>query len=241
MSNGTLLVEKGARRVERNELAKVETPDPTSTWHPLSHSHVVDVVQSNLLNMGFTVKGEEYALAKDDAQLFGTLDLESPIVEGVSLSVGIANSTDKSISAKFCAGERVLVCSNLAFFSEVQIAAKHSVNVERRLNERVLTAVASLRPYCTAAQARIEQLQHRTLQRNEADSIILRAFEKKVVKARSLPKLIAEWRKPSHEEFETRTAWSLFNCYTEVLKDRQRQQPLAAAQETMAFQKLLCS
>lgn len=191
--------------------------------------------------MGFIVMGEEYALAKEGAQLFGTLDIMSTIVEGVRLAVGIANSTDKSISAKFCAGERVLVCSNLAFHSEIQIAAKHSTNVEKRLNERVLMAVASLRPYCTAAQARIEQMRGRILDRNEADSIILRAFEKRIVKARSLPKLIEEWREPSHEVFETRTAWSLFNCYTEILKDRQREQPFSAAQETMAFQHLLCS
>jgi hypothetical protein len=30
--------------------------------------------------------------------------------------------------------------------------------------------------------------------------------------------LLKEWREPSHEEFNGRNAWSLFNSYTEVLK-----------------------
>jgi hypothetical protein len=34
-----------------------------------------------------------------------------------------------------------------------------------------------------------------------------------------MPKVLADWRKPRHEEFEPRTAWSLFNCFTETLKD----------------------
>jgi hypothetical protein len=56
-----------------------------------------------------------------------------------------------------------------------------------------------------------------------------------------LPKLITEYREPSYEEFETRTTRSLFNAFTHVLKDRQKQQPIAAAAETMEFQRLLCS
>jgi hypothetical protein len=35
------------------------------------------------------------------------------------------------------------------------------------------------------------------------------------------------------------TAWSLVNCYTTVLKERQRAQPVQAAMETVAFQEML--
>ena len=34
-----------------------------------------------------------------------------------------------------------------------------------------------------------------------------------------MPKVLADWRKPRHEAFEPRTAWSLFNCFTETMKD----------------------
>jgi hypothetical protein len=30
--------------------------------------------------------------------------------------------------------------------------------------------------------------------------------------------VLKEWRQPSHAEFEPRTAWSLFNAFTETLK-----------------------
>jgi hypothetical protein len=40
-----------------------------------------------------------------------------------------------------------------------------------------------------------------------------------VVPASRLPKVIEAWEEPRHEEFKSRTAWSLFNAFTEVQKD----------------------
>jgi hypothetical protein len=36
--------------------------------------------------------------------------------------------------------------------------------------------------------------------------------------ASRLPKVIEAWEEPRHEEFAPRTAWSLFNAFTEVQK-----------------------
>ena len=33
-----------------------------------------------------------------------------------------------------------------------------------------------------------------------------------------VPKVLTDWRTPRHEAFEPRTAWSLFNCFTEIMK-----------------------
>ena len=39
-----------------------------------------------------------------------------------------------------------------------------------------------------------------------------------VLPASRLPKVIEAWEAPHHEEFAPRTAWSLFNAFTEVAK-----------------------
>jgi hypothetical protein len=33
-----------------------------------------------------------------------------------------------------------------------------------------------------------------------------------------IPDVLREWREPKHKEFEERTVWSLFNSFTEALK-----------------------
>ncbi len=36
---------------------------------------------------------------------------------------------------------------------------------------------------------------------------------------RLIPAVLHEWREPRHEEFERRNVWSLFNSFTEDLKE----------------------
>lgn len=234
-----LMLHSGARRVERQELDSVEPPPATATWFPLKHSVVLDRVLGTLESSGYQITKQQFALSADKHRFFGTLDLASPIADGITLSVGIRNSNDKSFPIGFMAGDRVFCCDNLAFSAETVIARKHTRFGERRFNDALSRAITGLRQYTGVAQKRIEALQHFDLSEDAANSYLLQAAEKGVVGWRLLPQVINEWRQPSHEEFKPRTAWSLFNAFTEVLKERQTKQPARAAYETIQLQKLL--
>ena len=47
---------------------------------------------------------------------------------------------------------------------------------------------------------------------------MVEAVKANVLPASRLPKVIEAWEEPRHEEFAPRTAWSLFNAFTEVQK-----------------------
>ncbi len=68
---------------------------------------------------------------------------------------------------------------------------------------------------------------------------MLRAYESDIVSHRLLPRVIAEWRKPSFEEFQVRTLWSLFNAFTTALADRQRSNPHQFSALTIKLSDLL--
>ena len=77
------------------------------------------------------------------------------------------------------------------------------------------------------------------LRLERADLILLQAWRNGHIGTRMLPAIVDEWENPSYEEFEERTAWSLLNCYTEMMKDRQSARPYDAAAETIGFQRYL--
>ncbi len=236
----SLMLENDAATTSRNDLALIPTPEATETWQPIPHSDVVDVAESTLNRHGFEIIDSAFGIKGDDgAQMFATLDLQSKINAEVRVAVGLANSTDKTLSAKFCAGERVLVCSNLCFGGEVDIAAKHTLNGREMFETRIDAAVAGLEPFIMASTQRIARLSGRIIDRDEANSIMLRAFESGLISSRQLMPLVNEWRNPKHEDFEPRTLWSLQNAYTEIMKPRQASQPAKAARESMAFQRFL--
>jgi hypothetical protein len=113
MSRSTLALHRGAREVTRPELDAVAAPPATATWFPVSHGRVIDTAARALDAAGFEVTRTHLALARDNARFFGTLDLRTPLAAGVSLAVGVRNSTDKSLPIAFCAGSRTFVCDNL--------------------------------------------------------------------------------------------------------------------------------
>lgn len=47
---------------------------------------------------------------------------------------------------------------------------------------------------------------------------MVEAIRANVLAASRLPKVIEAWEEPRHEEFTPRTAWSLFNAFTEIAK-----------------------
>ena len=124
--SGTLVTHCGARDVSRNELIGMDAPPCTDTWHPIEHNDVLRTVETTLERAGFGFKTTSLAVSHGDKRFFGVHDLRSPVVDGVSLSVGIRNSNDKTFTIGFCVGNRTLVCDNLAFSSEIVISKRHT-------------------------------------------------------------------------------------------------------------------
>lgn len=240
MVSSTLMNHCGARQVNAAELATIEPPAPTKTWYPLSHRTVLDSVCATLEGAGFAIVRSRLSVSHGDARFFGTLDLATSISDGVSLAVGIRNSNDQSFPIGFCCGQRVFVCDNLAFTSEIIVSKKHTRFGQERYLEGLSSAVGSLDQYRHSAAAWIVRMQQQFLTDDAANSLLLQAYERKIVGLRLLPQVIEEWRRPSREEYQPRTAYSMLNCFTEVLgRERQSRFPAESALATMRLAKLL--
>ncbi len=85
-----------------------------------------------------TITREAYATSgKDDARLFGVLDLLIPdvAIPDFGMSLGIRGSNDRSLAIQATAGARVFVCDNLAFSGDsgtVVLKKKHASGLDLR-------------------------------------------------------------------------------------------------------------
>lgn len=239
MSQSQLVLHCGAREVSREDLTKVPTPAATATWYPVPHAAVIETVELSLTASGFEVRKARFGLSRNDARMFGTLDLATPLVSEVTLAVGVRNSLDKSFPLGFCAGSRVFCCDNLAFRSELLVKRKHTRFGQERFTEAIAQAVQSLGQFRLAEAERIRRFQLAEIDDTRAESLLLRGFERGIVSHRLLPRVIQEWRKPQFEEFQDRTLWSLFNAFTTVLGEVARSNPQRFCSLTMALQGLI--
>jgi len=159
---------------------------------------------------------------------------------GVTLAVGIRNSTDKSLPIGFVAGHHVMVCANLAFRSEILVVRKHTKNGELRFAEAMAKAIKQLSQFKEEETQRVQRFQNTLLLPERRDSIILQAFEEGIVSSRQLPAVIHQAKRPELDYgADTASAWTLLQAFTWVLADVLKAKPQRFAAATMRLQHLL--
>lgn len=215
-----LLLHCGAETVTREQLAEVPTPRPTDTWFPLAHRDLVTEVECQLLCSGFNILSAVHSLSHQGARYFGVVQVGLPDREPTDYAwvVGLRNSHDKTYPAGLVAGTQVFVCDNLAFTGEVRLSRKHTRHASRDLRHLTARAVGKLGDRFRLLDRRFAAYRDEPMADWAAHDIVVRASDCRAITPSQIPHVLREWRRPRHPEFEPRTAWSLFNAFTEVQK-----------------------
>src|SRR5262245_28489376 len=206
--NTSTLISYG-RKISRDELALIPTPEATRTHQPVPHDEIVQALIETLSFRHIGVLKDEYAVSSNGMKMFGVLDLESGF-EGCRFSIGIRNSHDKSFRLAVTVGVRVLVCDNMAFSGEfTPVLAKHSKNFS--LQDSLCLGVDRMQRNFEPMKKQVEQWRESQIPDVTAKLIIYRAFvEGELDVSTSLMALVhRNYFQPIYEEFTARSFWSL--------------------------------
>ncbi|MEO8501810.1 MAG: DUF932 domain-containing protein [Vicinamibacteria bacterium] len=231
-----LMLHQGGWSATRADLAAVPVPDPTDSYHPVPYQRFVEEVELHVPRFGLTIERQDFALARDGAQMFGVLTCRNGVAEnGFCLAIGLRNSYDRSLSVGLVAGTRVFCCDNLAFSGEITMNRKHTMHVFRDLPDLIYRMLGGVSVMKTRIAEEIGLLQARPVTTRDAHHMMVQAVREGVLPSSQLPKVIAAWERPRYEEFHSRTGWSLYNAFTEVLKSRS---PRAQMENTLRLTSL---
>jgi len=215
-----LILHCGANIADRRDVEKVNTPRSTETWTPIPHIALINQVEKALKANRLNIGDFAHSLTKDGMRYFGLIE----IINGENHDdycwvLGLRNSHDKSYPAGVVCGSSVFVCDNLSFSGEVKLARKHTRHIVRDLPSLVTSGIGRLMDKWHDQSTRFTAYKHRAIDDTQAHDIIIRATDVGVCSNRLIPGVLHQWREPSHKEFTPRTVWSLFNGFTEALKE----------------------
>jgi hypothetical protein len=240
VAHAQLTLHCGAREVTPEQLALVPCPAPEGRWRPVPHGTVLTYATHALTDAGYEIEKMQLGLSRGDARFFGVLTLRTSLVHGTSLAVGIRSSTDKSLSLGFAYGARTFVCDNLAFRADRVIAKKHTTFGPERYREAICRAVGELSEFRRMEADRICRMQQAVIADHYAEAMLLRLYQDEaLLSPRSLPLALKQWREPSFEGFEEKTAWRLFSACTYALSSRAKSNPGAHLSATLRLGSLL--
>jgi hypothetical protein len=217
------------------------TPEPThrgdkcqKMYYPIPHSKLYDTVRENLDACGYNVVEEAHALSREGARYFGLLKLEprrlstfnkitpEDCPDGHSLVVGIRNGHE-GVAAALAVGSVVWLCDNLAFSSnEIRVTRAHTRYIMRDLPGLVYRALGMLGDHRRLQAQRYGCYQQQPLATQEGKALILDAMLAGAINTQRVPEVLQHWLEPKHEVFRARSAWSLYNAFTEALKPRSK-------------------
>ena len=219
MKSCNLILHCGGAAVQRTDLANVRTPLATRSWSPIPHLRLIEQVERALFAAHLSIVNQAHALSHDGDRYFGLIQVETQQNSGdYALVLGLRNSHDKRFPAGLVAGAQVFVCDNLSFHGEVELSRKHTRFINRDLPILTERAIGQLQEKWHGQEQRISRYQAETIDDRDAHDLMVRAVDVGVCPVTVLPKVVHEWREPSHDVFKQRTVWSLFNGFTEALK-----------------------
>jgi hypothetical protein len=217
-----LLLHCGGHLATRDEVETTLTPSPTDTWQPIPHIELIERVEEALELNKLEIGKVAHALSHGGARYFGLMEIRSPelTADDYAYVLGVRNSHDKLFPAGLVIGASVTVCDNLSFISAsgIRVTRKHTRFIRRDLVTLVQGSIGKLMTAWHEQDQRIERYKEHELSDEQVHDLAIRSVDVNVLPNRKLPQVLHEWREPRYEEFRPRTAWSLFNGYTEVLK-----------------------
>jgi len=221
MKSLNLCLHAGGSEVAFADLMNVRTPSATDTWHPIPHHDLVNRVRVGLNNANLEIVKETHALAKEGNRYFGIFQIAKQGMQAsdYSLVMGLRNSHDKTFPAGITAGSGVFVCDNLAFSGEVKLARKHTINLNRDLPGKISEGIGRLGQLWVNNERRFDAYKNTRLDDSkDVHDLLIRAIDCEACTVTQVKHILDEYRKPSHEEFQTPSVWRLFNAFTEKYK-----------------------
>lgn len=213
-------------------------------WVGLKHGDLVDAVLAECKVRGWKVTDRKFALSNDLYDMAAAFSLTVPdlaVPGGQILGLGVLTSNARRRALKLVVGSTVKVCSNGMCTGDILIDRLHTVGMDvikdelKAAMDEYLIKAALIREITEgymASEMTDQEVSHVLIQ---AASATLRT-RTNVLPVTSIPDVWREWKEPRFKEFEPRTAWSLLNAFTYVVK---RTPPLLQMDRIEQFRNLL--
>lgn len=229
--NSQLVLHRGGWVATKADLASASIPEFTDSYVPVPYLRFVEEVELHVPRFGLTITEEQFALAREGRQMFAVLSCTNGgTTKGYALAIGLRSSYDRSLAVSMTSGVKLFICDNLAFSGEVAMHRKHTANVFRDLPDLIYQMLSRVSVMRERQDAEMDAMKGRELSAPEAHHLMIEVIRARAIPASTLPKLLAAWEEPKYAEFQPRTAWSLYNAFTELAKSRS---PRAQIEDTL--------
>jgi hypothetical protein len=181
---------------------------------------LIDELDEIISTVDATLVESTHALTHGGRRYFGLFELESSSSSEWTVTVGLRNSHDKSAAAGMCLGQKVMVCTNLAFSGEIKFARKHTANCHSDTMLMMRKAFTQVPRFENQLQDRDEKWKNLKITNGEASTLILKSAASDIIPQNKITHVHRHWEQPEYNEFSKNghSVYRLFNSFTSAMR-----------------------
>lgn len=134
----------------------------------------------------------------------------------IDFGIAIRHSNRMRYALSVAVGGRVTVCWNGMLSAEHVVRRMHTSGLSVR--DSIREGLEAWLEDAAKLRETVEALKAIELVERDVAHALIQAGRSGVLAWSAIGKVDREWRRPRHEAFEPRNAWSLYNCFTEIAK-----------------------
>ena len=195
-------------------------PAATKSYQPIAFSELTDIVKQRC-DIFFNDKARSFDFTTDKTgnKQFGVFtypDVNNPQMDYM---IGYRSSYDKSISAQFCGGGSILVCSNMMFVGDIFTARKHTTYMMDDLIQKIDGMLDTIEVSYSSLEDDIDKMKTINLNNEQAAKILGDiTFNKRLIGSSTANSAMRAWHKSEYDGsgyYDEKNLWRLYNTITE--------------------------
>lgn len=215
----SIMMTKGSKEVDYEELVSVRTPEGTRTHIPIPHHQILDQTQDTLAKFNYEFSDHTLLLSTDNQRFIGSFTVKSERwsnhLDDYDFKVAVMNSHDKTLSVRFFAGTQVFVCENGQWSSDVMLSHKHTPLAWEAIHAQLRELAFTMDDLRSDTITSFESLKEEDFDSQaEVHDFVVQSCQRKIIPWQHAPHILEHWNNPEHIEFNDRNGYSLFNAYT---------------------------
>jgi hypothetical protein len=203
----------------KEELLKVELPERTKSYPPVSHKVILKTIYKELEKREMEVVSETFKIAREGNQVIGHLNIKSENSDEMGMSLAFRNSYDKSMSIAFVAGSNVWICGNGMVSGDIKFVRKHTGEVLKELKDKVRSAIDELKEVYENTLIFASRTKDILLTQKDMAGLMGVLYLEGIITSTQVSIVKKEIIEPTHEAFKELTLWSFYNHVTFALKE----------------------
>lgn len=218
--NNIILKAKGVKEVSRQEMMNYSLPVATESYCPISNEQIIETIVEQLDRNNLTLKSEFHKRDGSCNKFVGGFVIKSEHSD-MDLLLGYKNSYDKSMTAAFALGVKIMICSNSVVTGEISLIRKHTGRADEIIINAISGGITKLgNNFIENLDKQFDKMKEVKIDKTISASLAGRLYiEEEIITAHQLSILKKEIEKESYNYGVESTLYNLYQATTHSLKN----------------------